>query len=296
MSRTALIVGLLAVASVSLAATEDAHFIQPDDYFIGKHELGQQAYMYVKLAKMITAPSGSTKGDGEFLQVSDGKTTWTNHIWRSRIAAADELKLGLHIIAFHDSTDGVYQAPAEKEDARGRSWWYAKITDLTDTYKGYVTVSGNYKVGLKNIRIPIPYSASEAPVSVAPMPAPPAPPPTLLRPLVDTGRVSLYIQFDQNQASIRAESLGIIDQIAQTMKGDPAMRIAVEGHTDATGDRRKAMLLSRLRAKAVMEALVARGIEESRLSSAGYGPDRPVADNATPEGQARNRRVELVRQ
>lgn len=146
--------------SVAPRSGDDAHFIQPDDYFISKEELGGNSYIYVNLAKMVTAPSSNTKDEGEFMKVHDGQNLWTNHIWQSRIASKNELRLGMHFIAFHDNNQkGVYQAPAKKDRARGGTWWYAKITDMSDMYKGFVTVSGNYKVGINNIRIPIPYGS-----------------------------------------------------------------------------------------------------------------------------------------
>jgi hypothetical protein len=134
----------------------DSHFIQSDDYFISTRELGRDTYIYVDLAKVVTAPSPATKHEGEFMKVRDGQNLWTNHIWQSRIASKNELKLGMHIIAFNDNNQHeVYQAPHKKDSARGGAWFYAKITDLSDMYKGFVTVSGNYKVGLNNIRIPL---------------------------------------------------------------------------------------------------------------------------------------------
>jgi len=139
---------------------DDGHFIQSDDYFISNEQLGEHSYIYVDLAKMVTPPSGGTKGEGEFMKVHGGQNKWTSHIWQSRIASSSELRLGMHFIAFHDNNQkGVYEAPNKKDRARGGTWWYAKITDMSDTYKGFVTVSGNYKVGLNNIRIPIPYGS-----------------------------------------------------------------------------------------------------------------------------------------
>ena len=165
---------VIAVALLPLgsnAATEDVHFLQPDDVFIADRALGKETYIYVKLAKTITAPSPGTRNEGEFMQVADGQNKWTQFVWRTRLATKEDLKLGQHFIAFHDhGVDGVYQAPTKKESARGNKWWYAKITDLTDTYKGYVTVSGNYKVGLNNLRIPMPFDS--APMAMAPAPTP----------------------------------------------------------------------------------------------------------------------------
>jgi len=138
---------------------DDAHFIQPDDYFIAKEELGSHTYIYVKLSKMITPPTSGTKDEGEFMHVGDGQNVWSAFIWKSHIASKSELKLGKHIIIFEDNSQkGVYQAPMKKDRARSGRWFYAKITDMSDMYKGFVTVSGHYKVGLNNIRIPDPYT------------------------------------------------------------------------------------------------------------------------------------------
>lgn len=139
---------------------EDNHFIQPDDYFVSKEELGSNSYIYVLLSKMVTRPSSGTKDEGEFMKIHDGQNVWTSNIWQSRISSKSELRLGMYMIAFNDNhQNGVYQAPKKKDTARGGSWFYAKITDISDMYKGYVTVSGNYKVGIHNIRIPIPYAS-----------------------------------------------------------------------------------------------------------------------------------------
>lgn len=136
------------------SASEDIHFLQGDDYFIQEHSLGNQAWMYVNLAKIVSPPSSATKGEGEFMKVVDGQNLWTGNYWRTRIAGKSELKLGMHVIAFNDNhRNDAYQAPDKKETARGGAWFYAKITDMSDVYKGYVTVSGNYKVSLNNLRV-----------------------------------------------------------------------------------------------------------------------------------------------
>jgi hypothetical protein len=141
---------------------DDAHYIQPDDYFINNEGLGSHTYIYVHLSKMVTPPSSGSKDEGEFMKVSDGQNQWTRHIWQSRIASTNELKLGMQIISFNDNNqNSVYQAPNKKDRARGGQWFLAKITDMSDSYKGYVTVSGNYKVGMRNIRIPIPYRSQD---------------------------------------------------------------------------------------------------------------------------------------
>jgi outer membrane protein OmpA-like peptidoglycan-associated protein len=117
----------------------------------------------------------------------------------------------------------------------------------------------------------------------------------ILAELDSTGRVSLYILFDTGQATIRAESTAILDEVSAALRERATLRVAIEGHTDAVGAADANEALSQRRARAVLDALVARGIEASRLSSAGFGETRPVADNQTEEGRAKNRRVELVK-
>jgi len=132
---------------------DDNHFIQADDYFIQRHGLENRTWIWVELAKMVNAPSGNTKGEAEFMKIKDGKNYWTNHYWRTRIGTQNELQLGLHVIAFNDNHSSTYDAPARKDRARGGNWFMARITDTSDMFKGYVTVSGNYKVSLRNIRV-----------------------------------------------------------------------------------------------------------------------------------------------
>lgn len=134
----------------------DTHYIQPSDYFIADREFPNQGWIYVYLAKVITAPTTQTKNEGQFMKVHDGKELWTKYYWKSRIATNADIKIGAIVIMF----DGNYQnniamAPKNKDEARNENWFMAKITDTTDLYKGYVTVSGGYKVSVNNIRVPL---------------------------------------------------------------------------------------------------------------------------------------------
>lgn len=110
------------------------------------------------------------------------------------------------------------------------------------------------------------------------------------------GFIALDIHFDTGQATIKPESQPIIDQIVVLMKGNSSLKIGVEGHTDNAGTPASNKILSDARAKAVADAMVKRGIDAKRLSAAGFGQERPVADNRSEEGRAKNRRVELVKQ
>jgi len=113
--------------------------------------------------------------------------------------------------------------------------------------------------------------------------------------LASQGRIALYILFDTGKAAIKPESQPIVAQVVAMMKAHPELRIAVEGHTDNVGAPAANQALSGQRAAAVVAALAAQGVAAGRISSAGYGQDKPVADNASEAGRAKNRRVELVK-
>jgi outer membrane protein OmpA-like peptidoglycan-associated protein len=116
--------------------------------------------------------------------------------------------------------------------------------------------------------------------------------------LEQSGRVDVYgIYFDLASATIKPESAPVLKEIADVLKTNAEWAISVEGHTDNIGSSASNLDLSRRRAAAVKDALVARhGVSSNRLTTAGYGASRPKETNSTLEGRARNRRVELVRQ
>ena len=109
------------------------------------------------------------------------------------------------------------------------------------------------------------------------------------------GFIPLDIHFATGKAEILEESRPIIAEIVSLLKKRPTLSIGVEGHTDNTGNPAANKTLSNARAKAVADAIAAAGINASRLNSMGYGQERPIADNRTEEGRAKNRRVELVK-
>ena len=109
------------------------------------------------------------------------------------------------------------------------------------------------------------------------------------------GHIALYINFDTGKATMRPESKPIITQIVEMLKGNPGLKVSVEGHTDNVGSPASNKTLSDERAKTVVAAIVAQGVDAKRLSALGHGQDKPIADNKTEEGRAKNRRVELVK-
>ena len=101
------------------------------------------------------------------------------------------------------------------------------------------------------------------------------------------------IYFATGKATLLSKSFKGLNEVAQVLKDDDGLKLAIDGHTDNTGADNLNQKLSENRAAAVKAYLVKKGIDESRLVSAGYGETQPVADNKTAAGRQKNRRVEL---
>jgi OOP family OmpA-OmpF porin len=117
----------------------------------------------------------------------------------------------------------------------------------------------------------------------------------LLDELNKNGFIALYINFDTNKTELKADGQATVKEIVAMLKAAPAMKISIEGHTDNVGAAAANKSLSDGRAKSVMNAVAAGGIAANRLSAAGFGADKPIADNRSEDGRAKNRRVELVK-
>ncbi len=113
--------------------------------------------------------------------------------------------------------------------------------------------------------------------------------------LTKDGFMALYINFDTGKSAIKPESMPIVEQIAALMKAHTDLKLSIEGHTDNVGTAASNKTLSEQRAKAVLDAVVKQGIAANRMTAIGWGQDKPVADNRTEEGRAKNRRVEIVK-
>ena len=101
--------------------------------------------------------------------------------------------------------------------------------------------------------------------------------------------------FETGKADIKPESQSIIDQISEMLSANPTLKISLEGHSDNVGSITSNQTLSESRGKAVVNALISKGTDKARLSSKGWGQTKPVAENTTEEGKAKNRRVEIVK-
>ena len=101
--------------------------------------------------------------------------------------------------------------------------------------------------------------------------------------------------FKTGKDAIDAKSFALLDQVSAVLVATPRIKkVRVEGHTDNVGKAKKNTKLSQQRADAVKKYLVSKGVEDARLEAVGFGPDKPIADNATDEGKEANRRVEFV--
>jgi outer membrane protein OmpA-like peptidoglycan-associated protein len=103
------------------------------------------------------------------------------------------------------------------------------------------------------------------------------------------------VTFMSGRDELTPSSLVVLDEVAKQLVAVPELKIEIAGHTDSKGTRIRNIRLSLARAEAVRAYLVMQGVPAERLSARGYGPDKPVASNAGPNGRAMNRRVELRR-
>jgi outer membrane protein OmpA-like peptidoglycan-associated protein len=115
------------------------------------------------------------------------------------------------------------------------------------------------------------------------------------RVVTDGKFITTGIRFDSGKATLRPESMGVINSIYSLMSEHTDLNFSVEGHTDNDGDEASNQKLSEDRAAAVKNILVSKGIDASRLTTKGYGESTPMDTNNTPEGKANNRRVEFIK-
>ncbi|MCC5930313.1 MAG: OmpA family protein [Cyclobacteriaceae bacterium] len=113
--------------------------------------------------------------------------------------------------------------------------------------------------------------------------------------LTDGKIIAHGIRFDVNKATLRPESMGIINEIVDLMKQKPELKFSVEGHTDSDGNAESNQRLSEARAQTVKNKMIEMGISKDRLKADGHGAGKPIAPNQSAEDKAMNRRVEFVK-
>lgn len=119
-----------------------------------------------------------------------------------------------------------------------------------------------------------------------------------LQTALDTdGRVIVAgVTFEFNSANLSSGSTPSLQAVLSYLQNNPEVKIIIEGHCDTSGDTSLNPALSQARADSVRDWLVDNGIQGTRLTAVGKSDSFPIADNSTPEGQAKNRRVEIVKQ
>ncbi|HLN53738.1 MAG TPA: OmpA family protein [Lentimicrobium sp.] len=123
-----------------------------------------------------------------------------------------------------------------------------------------------------------------------------AAPDTRSKLLTEGKLISYGIYFDVNSDKIKPESKGAVNDIAKVLNENPDVRIRIDGHTDSDGDNAKNLDLSKRRAASVKNMLVSEfSVDGSRIETDGFGETKPVADNSSSDGKAKNRRVEFIK-
>jgi OOP family OmpA-OmpF porin len=225
--------------------------------------------------------------DGKKLVTVEGKEWWKNYSLKEDAKQASPLQI---IRNYSNAVDGMggavlFDGMCEGDKCGDKDGWRVMSGKVIKGGKELWVEVIPYNDGLNYYLVVVEKEPMKQAVTASDM----------LTALKADGHIALYINFDTGMAIIKPESQPVIDQIAVLMKENPGLKLTVEGHTDNVGDRRKNKFLSEERAMSVVGALVNLGIDPKRLTSAGFGQDKPIADNKTEEGKAKNRRVELVK-
>ena len=104
------------------------------------------------------------------------------------------------------------------------------------------------------------------------------------------------VEFETDNSRISSSSKSDLDDVAKTLMNNDNKKLFIAGHADDTGGYNINLWLSKQRAEAVKAYLISKGVTADSLTTKGYGSDKPIADNATADGRARNRRVEIILQ
>jgi len=169
---------------------------------------------------------------------------------------------------------------------------------VPDRYDRCACTPARAEVDREGCPIPIPVEEPApipAPVVAAAPPPAPEPEPEPAPPPVPPRLILKGVNFASDSWELTPASHAVLDEVAASLLAWPEVRVRIDGHTDSTNTDAHNQVLSENRAKAVKDYLVSKGVDPSRLETKGWGESMPIADNATVEGRAINRRVELVR-
>ncbi|SDG68641.1 OmpA-OmpF porin, OOP family [Vibrio xiamenensis] len=203
-------------------------------------------------------------------------------------------KFGGAFVNYGDEDDYSYLGAAGIEfDSHEHVAVRVEYQAITDINNDQVRAMGNsatigvvYKFG--ETAEPAPVVVEEEPVVVEE----PAEPEVITK-TFETQRLGTG-SFELNSAELKADSLEQLDELVDFLNTYPQANVQVIGYTDASGTEAYNQVMSEKRADAVANALVAKGIDASRITTAGEGEKNPIASNATHEGRVENRRVEII--
>ena len=117
----------------------------------------------------------------------------------------------------------------------------------------------------------------------------------MLDKIISDGKFTTHaITFDVNKSTIKPESMGFINELSKWLHDNPTIKLEIDGHTDSDGEATGNQKLSEARAQSVKDQLVSMGVSADRLTTKGFGEEKPIDNNTTPEGKSNNRRVEFV--
>ena len=161
-----------------------------------------------------------------------------------------------------------------------------------DTFN-LVGISGSFCTIVSGTTTPSP-PPPPPPPPPAPKPAPPPPPPPPpLAPKVERTIILDDVLFDFDKSTIKPQAAEILDRLVAFMSENPSSNVSLSGHTDSIGTEVYNLKLSDRRWMSVRDYVVKKGVESGRVSGQGFGESKPIASNATAEGRAKNRRVEI---
>jgi succinyl-CoA synthetase beta subunit len=194
--------------------------------------------------------------------------------------------------------------PAKKS---GLPWWLWAAVAVVAGFLFLRACTGKKEEAAAVPAPAAPVAAAPAAVAPAAPPAPVvatrAPAPAAAAPAVAAGKdvckdkiVPVNVKFVTNKDEITPESLTELAAVAKQLASCPSIKTQVEGHTDSVGSDESNLKLSQRRADAVATYMTSQGLAKERVSAKGYGESKPIGDNATEEGRAKNRRVEFAAQ
>ena len=160
-----------------------------------------------------------------------------------------------------------------------------------DTFN-LVGISGSFCTVVSGTTTPRP-PPPPPPPPPEPVPPPPPPPPPPPAPKVERTIILDDVLFDFDKSAIKPEAAQILDRLVAFMNENRSSKVSLSGHTDSIGTEAYNLKLSDRRWMSVRDYVVKEGVDSSRVSGQGFGESKPIASNATAEGQAKNRRVEI---